>query len=70
MSSTATLSESFRYPFQRLCAKISVGAPGQEFIFIPKGHAVLLMPVPEKEELAGLARGSRKTGYRDRKDRF
>jgi len=31
---------------------------------------VLVMPVPEFEQLAGLARGARKSGYRDRKDRY
>ena len=30
----------------------------------------LVTPVPEPDELAGIARGSRKDGYRDRKDRY
>ena len=42
---------------------------GQEFAFIPKGAGVLLVPVPTPQELAGLARGSRATDYRDRTDR-
>jgi hypothetical protein len=42
---------------------------GQEFAFIPKGTGVLLVPVPAPEELAGLARGARAEGYRDRADR-
>ena len=36
-----------------------------------KGKGVLVMPVPELEELAGIAKGAAsKEGYRDRKDRF
>lgn len=43
---------------------------GQEFVPIPKGNGVLIMPVPELEQLAGIAKGARKDGYRDREDRF
>jgi len=31
---------------------------------------VLVMPVPELNQLAGIAKGARKDDYRDRKDRF
>jgi hypothetical protein len=31
---------------------------------------VLLVPVPKREELAGLARGASPKGYRDRTDRI
>jgi predicted secreted protein len=43
---------------------------GQEFVFIPKGRGVLLMPVPELEQLAGIARGACTDDYRDREDRY
>jgi len=43
---------------------------GQEFVFIPKGKGVLIMPVPELEQLAGIAKGARADRYRDRKDRY
>ncbi len=43
---------------------------GQEFVFIPKGAGVLVMPVPEFEQLAGIAEGADRSGYRDRDDRF
>ena len=43
---------------------------GQEFVFIPKGHGVLLMPGPEFEQLAGIAKGARNLSIRDRKDRY
>ena len=28
---------------------------GQEFVFIPKGKGVLVMPMPELDQLAGIA---------------
>ena len=43
---------------------------GQEFVFIPKGKGVLVMPVPELADLAGIAKGANKAGYRDRADRY
>jgi len=42
---------------------------GQEFAFIPKGEGLLLMPVPRRKDLAGLARDARPEDCRDRKDR-
>jgi hypothetical protein len=37
--------------------------------FIPKGEGMLLVPVTNREEIAGLARGARSRGYRGRADR-
>ena len=39
---------------------------GQEFAFLPKGEGVLLVPVPKREDLVGLARGASPRDYRDR----
>jgi hypothetical protein len=39
-------------------------------VFIPKGKGVLLMPVPELEQLVDIAKGARKVDYRDREDRY
>lgn len=44
--------------------------PGQEFAFIPKGSGVLLVPVPERDQLAEVAKGAKAGNYHDRKDRF
>ncbi|MDQ2861285.1 MAG: AbrB/MazE/SpoVT family DNA-binding domain-containing protein [Pseudomonadota bacterium] len=41
---------------------------GQKFAFIPSRRGVLLVPVPESDELAGIARGAKVEGYRDRDD--
>ncbi len=43
---------------------------GQEFVFIPKGKGVLLVPVPKLEDLFGCAAGANIEDYRDRSDRF
>ncbi len=66
---TAKLSAKFQ-----ICIPKAVRTPrqwraGQEFAFIPKGEGVLLVPVPERADLAGLAKGARPDGYRDRTDR-
>ena len=43
---------------------------GQEFVFLPKGEGILVMPVPELDQLRGIAKGANPEKYRDRKDRF
>lgn len=70
MASTATLSSKFQISVPKLVRDELHWKAGQEFVFIPKGKGVLLMPVPELEQLAGLAKGARSDNYRDRKDRF
>jgi AbrB family looped-hinge helix DNA binding protein len=70
MTATTTLSSKFQISIPKAVRESQHWKPGQEFVFIPKGHGVLMMPVPEKAELAGLARGARKGGYRDRSDRY
>jgi AbrB family looped-hinge helix DNA binding protein len=43
--------------------------PGQVFAFLPKRAGVLIVPVPELDDLCGIARGAVTEGYRDRRDR-
>jgi hypothetical protein len=43
---------------------------GQEFVFLPKGEGLLVVPVPERAQLQGIAKGANTEKYRDRKDRF
>ena len=69
MSTTATLSSKFQISIPKNVRDEQHWQAGQEFVFIPKGKGVLLMPVPELEQLAGIAKGARKDGYRDREDR-
>ena len=44
--------------------------PGQKVAFIATLEGMLLVPVPEREELVGMARGTNSEGYRDRNDRY
>jgi len=70
MASTATLSSKFQISVPKAIRDDLHWEAGQQFVFIPKGKGVLLMPVPDLKELAGLARGANTAGYRDRQDRF
>jgi AbrB family looped-hinge helix DNA binding protein len=70
MTATAILSSKFQISIPKAVREEKVWRAGQEFVFIPKGNGVLVMPVPELDQLAGIAKGARKDGYRDRKDRY
>jgi AbrB family looped-hinge helix DNA binding protein len=70
MSDTATLSAKFQISIPKAVRNAHHWRAGQEFAFIPKGSGVLLVPVPERAELVGIAKGAKPTNYRDRKDRF
>lgn len=70
MAATATLSAKFQISIPKAVREEQQWEAGQEFVFIPKGKGVLVMPVPELEELAGIAKGADTQGYRDRSDRF
>ena len=66
---TAKLSAKFQISIPKAVRSDRHWQAGQRFAFIPKGTGVLLVPVPEPEALAGLARGASAEGYRDRSDR-
>ncbi|WP_428311579.1 AbrB/MazE/SpoVT family DNA-binding domain-containing protein [Hydrocarboniphaga sp.] len=70
MPATATLSSKFQISIPKAVREKQRWEAGQEFVFIPKGKGVLVMPVPALDQLAGLAEGARAGGYRDREDRF
>ncbi len=44
--------------------------PGQEFVFVPHGKGVVLMPRRDFGSLRGIAKGANTEGYRDREDRY
>jgi AbrB family looped-hinge helix DNA binding protein len=69
VADTATLSSKFQISIPKAVRTSRQWKAGQEFAFIPKGTGVLLVPVPDRAELAGIARGAKPTNYRDRKDR-
>jgi AbrB family looped-hinge helix DNA binding protein len=70
MTTTATLSSKYQISIPKAVREEQHWEAGQVFVFIPKGSGVLVMPVPELKQLAGLAKGAKATGYRDRKDRY
>ena len=70
MSTTTTLSKKFQISVPKAVRDAQHWKAGQEFVFIPKGAGVLMLPVPTLEQLAGIAKGAKSTGYRDREDRY
>jgi AbrB family looped-hinge helix DNA binding protein len=70
MAAVATLSSKYQISIPKSVREEQHWEAGQEFVFIPKGNGVLVMPVPDFQQLAGIAKGAKATGYRDRKDRY
>lgn len=70
MTATATLSSKFQISIPKAVREEKQWRAGQEFVFIPKGKGVLVMPVPEFDQLSGIAQGADMSGYRDRSDRY
>lgn len=70
MSETAILSPKFQIAIPAKIRASRGWKAGQVFALIPKGTGILLMPVPERDELAGIAKAASAGGYRDRTDRI
>jgi AbrB family looped-hinge helix DNA binding protein len=70
MSATAKLSAKFQISIPKEVRDALAWRAGQEFVFIPKGAGVIVMPAPELDDIIGLARGVKDRNFRDRKDRF
>jgi AbrB family looped-hinge helix DNA binding protein len=68
VNATTTLSRKFLISIPKAVRDEQRWQAGQEFVFIGKGKGVLLMPVPEFEQLAGIAKGAKTHSIRDRKD--
>jgi AbrB family looped-hinge helix DNA binding protein len=69
MADTARLSTKFQISIPKAVRQAKRWKAGQEFVFLPKGSGVLLVPVPKTGELAGSAKGAKPENYRDRDDR-
>ena len=69
MSETAILSSKFQISIPKAIRAAQNWDAGLTFAFIPKGTGVLLVPVPTRDSLKGLARGASATEFRDRVDR-
>lgn len=70
MEASATLSSDYQISIPKAVREALHWQAGQEFVFIPKGKGVLLMPVPTLESLKGIARGAPAHDYRDRENRY
>jgi len=70
MASTATLSSKYQISIPKAVRDEQQWEAGQEFVFILKGKGVLVMPVPDLDQLAGIAKGACQGDYRDREDRY
>ena len=70
MPAIATLSSKYQISIPKSVREEQHWQSGQQFVFIPKGKGMLVMPVPSLEQLSGLAANVKSTEFRDRKDRF
>jgi len=70
MPETATLSSKFQISIPKAIRTAQHWQAGLTFAFVPKGTGVLLVPVPKRGALKGLAKGARTSEFRDRSDRF
>jgi len=70
MNATATLSSKFQISIPKAVREAHNWKAGQEFAFIPRGSSVMLVPVPELDDLMGIAPDADPTDYRDRNDRY
>ena len=69
MSETATLSTKFQISIPKAIRSARAWEAGMTFAFIPKGTGVLLVPVPKRDALKGIAHGASASDCRDRSDR-
>ncbi|HWG10494.1 MAG TPA: AbrB/MazE/SpoVT family DNA-binding domain-containing protein [Rhodanobacteraceae bacterium] len=70
MTATATLSSKFQISIPKAVREAQHWEAGQEFVFVPKGKGVLLVPAREFDELFGIAKGANPDDHRDRNDRY
>jgi bifunctional DNA-binding transcriptional regulator/antitoxin component of YhaV-PrlF toxin-antitoxin module len=66
ISKTTILSSKFRITIPKAIRTAHAWEAGLTFAFVPKGTGVLLVPIPKRDSLKGLARGASVTDYRDR----
>ena len=67
MEST-TLSSKFQISIPKGVREAQNWKAGQEFAFVETEGGIMLVPVPELDDLVGIAEGADPTGYRDRDD--
>jgi AbrB family looped-hinge helix DNA binding protein len=70
MTDAATLSSKNQVSIPKAVRDHLHWLPGQKLAFFPKGNGVLMIPIPNRDALAGIARGASVDNYRDRSDRY
>ncbi len=70
MAATATLSSKYQISIPKSVHVEQHWQAGQQFVFITKGKGMLVMPVPNFDEINGIAKGADASNYRDRNDRY
>ncbi|OQW68231.1 MAG: AbrB family transcriptional regulator [Proteobacteria bacterium ST_bin12] len=70
MPAIATLSSKYQISIPKSVREEQHWQSGQQFVFIPKGKGILVMPVPSLSQLNGIAVNANPSNYRDRNDRF
>jgi AbrB family looped-hinge helix DNA binding protein len=70
MSLRSTLSPKYQVSIPKALRQQLNWRPGLRLTFIAKGKGVLMIPVPDRDSLVGIARGANVDDYRDRNDRY
>ncbi len=70
MNVITKLSSKFQISIPKELREKQGWKAGQRFVFMPKGAGFLLVPVPELDDLFGIAKGANPENYRDRNDRI
>ena len=65
-----TLSSKFQISIPKQVRDQQQWKAGQKLAFVSQGKHYILVPVPSRDELFGIAKGANAEGYRDRKDRI
>jgi AbrB family looped-hinge helix DNA binding protein len=70
MTAAATLSSKYQVSIPKAIRDRMAWKPGQKIAFIARADGILMTPIPDRKDLAGIARGANPEGYRDRNDRY
>ena len=60
MAASSKISSKYQVLIPKAVRERMAWRPGQKIAFIAKADGVLMVPIPEREELAGMARAIRK----------
>jgi AbrB family looped-hinge helix DNA binding protein len=67
---SATLSSKFQLSIPKAVREELQLKAGQKFAVITKGDIISLVPIPNLEDMRGIAKGADTSNYRERTDRL